>query len=67
MSLIVAVALASFAGSFLCSLCEALLYGVTTTQVELLRRRSIADGERCEDRTIVFGDVRQQNRVGVES
>ncbi len=48
MSLIIAVVLASFAGSFLCSLCEASLYGVTTTQVEVLRRRRIAGSERLE-------------------
>ena len=46
MSLIVAVVSASLAGSFLCSLCEASLYGVTPTQVEVLRRRRIAGSDR---------------------
>ena len=33
-----AVVVASFVGLFLCSLCEASLYGVTRTQIEVLRR-----------------------------
>lgn len=46
MSLIVTVVMASLIGSFLCSLCEASLYGVTPTQVELLRRRGVPGSER---------------------
>lgn len=46
MSLIVAVVSASLAGSFLCSLCEAALYGVTPTQVEVLRRARIPGSDR---------------------
>lgn len=46
MSLIIAVVSASLAGSFLCSLCEASLYGVTLIQVEVLRRGRIAGSER---------------------
>ena len=46
MSLIVVVGLASLVGSFLCSLCEASLYGVTPTQVEVLRRERIAGSDR---------------------
>lgn len=46
MSLIIAVVSVSLAGSFLCSLCEAALYGVTSVQVEVLRRRQIAGSER---------------------
>ena len=46
MSLIVAVVSASLAGSFLCSLCEASLYGITPTQVEVLRRGRIAGSDR---------------------
>lgn len=38
MTLIVTVVLASLVVSFLCSLCEASLYAVTPTQVEVLRR-----------------------------
>ena len=40
------IILASLAGSFLCSLCEASLYGVTPTQVEVLRRGRIAGSDR---------------------
>ena len=46
MALIIAVVSASLAGSFLCSLCEAALYGVTPTQVELLRRSGAPGSER---------------------
>jgi CBS domain containing-hemolysin-like protein len=46
MSLIIGVILASLAGSFLCSLCEAALYGVTPTQVEVLRRGRIPGSDR---------------------
>ncbi len=46
MSLIVTVVLASLIGSFLCSLCEASLYGVTPTQVELIRRRGVPGSQR---------------------
>lgn len=46
MSLIVAVVTASLVGSFLCSLCEAALYGVTPTQVEVLRRGRIPGSDR---------------------
>ena len=46
MSLIIAVVSASLAGSFLCSLCEASLYGITPTQVEVLRRGRIAGSDR---------------------
>lgn len=46
MDMIIAVALASFAGSFICSLCEASLYGITPTQVEMLRRRQMPGSER---------------------
>jgi CBS domain containing-hemolysin-like protein len=46
MSLIVAVVSASLAGSFLCSLCEAALYGVTATQVEVLQRHRIPGSSR---------------------
>lgn len=46
MSQILAVVMASLAGSFLCSLCEASLYGVTRTQIEVLRRGRIAGSER---------------------
>ena len=46
MALIIAVALASLAGSFFCSICEASLYGVTPTQVEVLRRRKVPGSER---------------------
>lgn len=46
MSLIVVVVLASLAGSFLCSLCESALYGVTPTQVEVLRRGRVRGSER---------------------
>jgi len=45
-SLIVAVVAASLAGSFLCSLCEAALYGVTPTQVEVLRRGRVPGSSR---------------------
>lgn len=45
-SLILVVVAASLAGSFLCSLCEASLYGVTATQVEVLRRGRIAGSDR---------------------
>jgi CBS domain containing-hemolysin-like protein len=46
MSLIVTVVIASLLGSFFCSLCEASLYGVTPTQVELLRRKRVRGSER---------------------
>lgn len=46
MSLIVAVISASLVGSFLCSLCEAALYGVTPTQVEVLRRWRVFGSDR---------------------
>ena len=46
MTLIVAVVTVSLLGSFLCSLCEAALYGVTPTQVEVLRRRQIPGSGR---------------------
>ncbi|TFH47251.1 MAG: DUF21 domain-containing protein [Lysobacterales bacterium] len=46
MSLIVAVVSASLAGSFLCSLCEAALYGVTPTHVEVLRRARVPGSDR---------------------
>ena len=46
MSLIVAVVSASVVGSFLCSLCEAALYGVTPTQVEALRRGRVVGSDR---------------------
>jgi CBS domain containing-hemolysin-like protein len=46
MTLIITVALASLAGSFFCSLCEASLYGITPTQLEVLRRRRIPGSER---------------------
>lgn len=46
MSQILAVVSASLAGSFLCSLCEASLYGVTPTQIEVLRRARIAGSDR---------------------
>lgn len=46
MSLIIAVVSASLVGSFLCSLCEAALYGVTPTQVEVLRRGRIPGSDR---------------------
>jgi CBS domain containing-hemolysin-like protein len=46
MSLIIGVISASLAGSFLCSLCEAALYGVTPTQVEVLRRGRIPGSDR---------------------
>jgi CBS domain containing-hemolysin-like protein len=45
-SLIVAVVTVSLVGSFLCSLCEASLYGVTSTQVEVLRRGRIPGSDR---------------------
>jgi CBS domain containing-hemolysin-like protein len=40
------IILASLAGSFLCSLCEASLYGVTPTQVEVLRRGRTSGSNR---------------------
>lgn len=46
MTLIVTVVLLSLVGSFLCSLCEASLYAVTPTQVEVLRRRRIPGSDR---------------------
>ncbi len=46
MALIVTVVAASLAGSFLCSLCEAALYGVTPTQIEVLRRSRIPGSNR---------------------
>ena len=46
MTLIVTVVLLSLVGSFLCSLCEASLYAVTPTQVEVLRRRQIPGSDR---------------------
>lgn len=46
MSLVIAVISASLAGSFLCSLCEAALYGITPTQVEVLRRGRIPGSDR---------------------
>lgn len=46
MSLIVAVVLASLAGSFICSVCEAALYAITPTQVELLRRSHVPGSDR---------------------
>lgn len=46
MLLIVVVISASLTGSFLCSLCEASLYGVTPTQIEMLRRGRIAGSNR---------------------
>ena len=46
MSQILAVVMASLVGSFLCSLCEASLYGVTLTQIEVLRRGRIAGSDR---------------------
>jgi CBS domain containing-hemolysin-like protein len=46
MTAILLVSLASLLGSFFCSLCEASLYGVTPTQVEVLRRRKVPGSER---------------------
>jgi CBS domain containing-hemolysin-like protein len=46
MTLIISIAMASLIGSFFCSLCEASLYGVTPTQVEVLRRRKAFGSER---------------------
>ena len=46
MSLIILVVAASLTGSFLCSLCEASLYGITPTQLEVLRRARVAGSER---------------------
>ena len=46
MWLIIAVVTVSLIGSFLCSLCEAALYGVTPTQVEVLRRGRIPGSDR---------------------
>lgn len=46
MATIVAVVSASLPGSFRCSLCEASSYGVTLTQIEVLRRERIAGSDR---------------------
>ncbi len=46
MTVIIAVVLASLMGSFVCSLCEAALYAVTPTQVEMLRRGRIPGSDR---------------------
>lgn len=46
MSLIVAIVTGSLLGSFLCSLCEAALYAVTPTQVEVLRRARVPGSDR---------------------
>lgn len=40
------IVIGSLAGSFTCSLCEAALYGVTPTRVEVLRRGRIPGSER---------------------
>jgi len=40
------IVMSSLAGSFLCSLCEAALYGVTPTRVEVLRRGRIPGSSR---------------------
>jgi hypothetical protein len=45
MTAILAVALTSFLGFLFCSFCEASLYGVTPTQVEVLRRRKVPGTE----------------------
>jgi len=40
------IVMTSLVGSSLCSLCEAALYAVTPSQVEMLRRRRVAGSER---------------------
>jgi hypothetical protein len=58
MSLIVAVVAASLAGSFLCSLCEAALYGVTPTQVEVLRRGRVpGSSPSCKKSLVAASDL----------